>query len=80
MCFIVATDQSVVCQSCVTNVLAASCKTAEEQNALCAARAPQLLAPLLASPHLQVQMPTLNCLINMCWENPQVAKEIVNLR
>lgn len=77
---ILATEHSVVCQSCVASVLSVSCKTTEEQNALCAARAPQILTALLASPHLQVQLPTLNCITNMCYENSAVAREIANLR
>lgn len=76
----VASENSIVCQACVANVLGASCRTIEEQNALCTSGAPQILASLLTSPYVQVQIPALNCLANMCFENHMVALEVANTR
>lgn len=76
--YILASEQTVVCQACVANVLGASCRTTEEQTTLCTSGASQILATLLTSPYIQVQIPALNCLANMCFENHIVAMEIVN--
>ncbi|GLV43849.1 hypothetical protein CBL_11571 [Carabus blaptoides fortunei] len=73
-----SSEQTVVCQACVANVLGASCRTTEEQTTLCTSGASQILATLLTSPYIQVQIPALNCLANMCFENHVVAMEIVN--
>lgn len=64
---------SVSNQVCVTTILAAACKTVENQNLLCAQGAVQTLAALLCSPHYKVQMPSLHCLANMCFQNSNVS-------
>lgn len=52
----------------------------QEQNALCTSGAPQILATLLTNPYVQVQIPALNCLANMCFENQMVAMEIADTK
>lgn len=65
-------------QSCVSSILSCACKTVSEQNSLCAAGAPQVLAPLLAVQLAAVRIPVVTCLANMSHENKAVAQEIVN--
>ncbi|KAL1124505.1 hypothetical protein AAG570_001131 [Ranatra chinensis] len=67
---------SVSNQICITTILSASCKTQENQNALCDHGAVYTLAALLCSPHYAVLMPTLNCLANLAYQNPTVSAVI----
>lgn len=64
---------SVSNQVCVATILAAGCKTADNQNLLCRQEAVPALAALLCSPHYKVQMPSLRCLANMCFQNQKVS-------
>lgn len=70
--------ESLLRQSCVSSILSCACKTVAEQNALCAAGAPQVLAPLLAVQLAAVRIPVVTCLANMSYENRVVAQEIAN--
>lgn len=70
--------ESLLRQSCVSSILSSACKTTAEQNALCAAGAPQVLCPLLAVQLASVRIPAVTCLANMSYENRTVAQEIVN--
>ncbi|XP_066992142.1 armadillo repeat-containing protein 8 [Anabrus simplex] len=67
---------SVSNQVCVMTILAAACKNVENQNLLCAQGAVQTLAALLCSPHYKVQMPSLCCLANMCFQNQKVSSVV----
>ncbi|PSN52717.1 Armadillo repeat-containing protein 8 [Blattella germanica] len=64
---------SVSNQVCVATILTAACKTADNQNLLCNQGAVPALAALLCSPHYKVQMPSLRCLANMCFQNQKVS-------
>ncbi|XP_063243355.1 armadillo repeat-containing protein 8-like isoform X3 [Bacillus rossius redtenbacheri] len=70
------TMHSMTNQVCVTTILKAACKTAENQNLLCGQGAVETLAALLCSPHYRVQMPTVLCLANMCYKNTEVSAEV----
>lgn len=70
--------ESLLRQSCVSSILSCACKTATEQNLLCSAGAPQVLAPLLAVQLAAVRIPVVTCLANMSFENKAVAQEIAN--
>lgn len=70
--------ESLLRQSCVSSILSTACKGTAEQNALCAAGAPQVLAPLLAVQLAAVRIPVVTCLANMSYENRIVAQEIAN--
>lgn len=69
-------SHSVSNQVCITTVLTAACKCPENQNALCEQGAVPALAALLCSPHYKVQMPSLSCLANMCFQNPKVSSVV----
>lgn len=70
--------ESLLRQSCVSSILCCACKTVAEQNIMCAAGAPQVLAPLLAVQLAAVRIPVVTCLANMSFENKAVAQEIAN--
>lgn len=70
--------ESLLRQSCVSSILSSACKGVTEQNALCQAGAPQVLAPLLAVQLAAVRIPVVTCLANMSYENRTVAQEIAN--
>ncbi|XP_046396149.1 armadillo repeat-containing protein 8-like isoform X2 [Ischnura elegans] len=69
-------SHSVSNQMCITTVLTAACKTPENQNTLCERGAVPALAALLCSPHYKVQMPSLSCLANMCFQNANVSSVV----
>lgn len=70
--------ESLLRQACVSSILSSGCKTVAEQNALCAAEAHKVLAPLLAVQLAAVRIPVVTCLANMSFENRAVAQEIAN--
>jgi hypothetical protein len=55
-------------------------QTAENQNLLCRQEAVPALAALLCSPHYTVQMPSLRCLANMCFQNQKVSAIVATSR
>jgi hypothetical protein len=55
-------------------------QTAENQNLLCRQEAVPTLAALLCSPHYKVQMPSLCCLANMCFQNQKVSAIVATSR
>jgi len=65
--------QSIYNQECITTILTHCCQTAEHQNILCNNGAIQALAALLCSPVYRVQMPSLNCLAQLCYQNEKVS-------
>lgn len=67
---------SINCQVYVATILTAACKTHEEQNILLNAGAISTLANQLNSHLEEVQLPTLACLANMCYQNQEVASMI----
>uniref|UniRef100_T1HV19 Armadillo repeat-containing protein 8 n=1 Tax=Rhodnius prolixus TaxID=13249 RepID=T1HV19_RHOPR len=68
--------QSVSNQICVTTILGSSCKTTENQAMLCDQGGLYTLAALLCSQHYTVLMPTLNCIANLAYQNPNVSAMI----
>lgn len=70
--------ESLQRQSCVASILSSACKTSVEQNALCSAGAPNVLALLLVIENCSVRIPVITCIASMCWNNQSVAAEIVN--
>ncbi|XP_044767102.1 armadillo repeat-containing protein 8-like [Coccinella septempunctata] len=65
-------------QECVATILGAACKTVTEQNNLCTAGAPLILASLLTVPSTSVRIPVITCLAAMSYNNPSVAFQIAN--
>jgi hypothetical protein len=55
-------------------------QTADNQNLLCGQGAVPALAALLCSPHYKVQMPSLRCLANMCFQNQKVSAVVSTSR
>jgi hypothetical protein len=55
-------------------------QTAENQNLLCRQGTVPALAALLCSPHYKVQMPSLRCLANMCFQNQKVSAVVATSR
>lgn len=68
--------QSVYNQECITTILTHCCQTSEHQNILCNSGTVQALAALLCSPVFRVQMPSLNCLAQMCYQNEKVSQVV----
>uniref|UniRef100_T1J6L0 Armadillo repeat-containing protein 8 n=1 Tax=Strigamia maritima TaxID=126957 RepID=T1J6L0_STRMM len=65
--------QSTCNQECIATILTFACQTVEHQNVLCTSGAVQALATLLCSPIYRVQMPSLKCLSQMCYQNERVS-------
>ncbi|XP_076263995.1 armadillo repeat-containing protein 8-like isoform X2 [Rhynchophorus ferrugineus] len=74
----VGPKESVLRQTCIPTILNASCKTINEQNMLCNVGTPSILASLLSLGQPSIGTPVCVCLASMCFNNPNVAKEIVN--
>lgn len=55
-------------------------QTSDNQNLLCGQGAVPSLAGLLCSPHYKVQMPSLRCLANMCFQNQKVSAVVATSR
>lgn len=70
----VASQPHVANQESVTTILTSICKTVEHQNCLCSQGAVPILAALLCSPAYRVQLPSLRCLAQMCYQNPKVSQ------
>lgn len=79
-CLLNLTTQSVTCQVCVPSILAAACKTTEQQTFLISEGAVPVLAQLLCSPQALVQMNALTCLSSLCYQNPTVAACVAQAR
>lgn len=75
---LVGPTESLQRQSCIATILTSSCKTVNEQNILCSVGGPLVLASLLSVDHPSVRIPVVTCLASMCFDNRDVAKEIVN--
>ncbi|XP_076312959.1 LOW QUALITY PROTEIN: armadillo repeat-containing protein 8-like [Tachypleus tridentatus] len=60
-------------QECVSTILMNACKTVEHQNLQCNHGAVEMLAGLLCSTAYRVQLPSLRCMAQMCYQNPKVA-------
>lgn len=72
-------EETMLRQSCVTNILSSACKSSAEQNMLCSAGAPQILITLLSVKNLAVRLPTLTCIAAICFENRNVSTEVTNI-
>ncbi|KAK3922499.1 Armadillo repeat-containing protein 8 [Frankliniella fusca] len=79
-CLLNLTTQSVTCQVCVPAILAAACKTPEQQGFLIQEGAVPVLAQLLCSTQSLVQMNALTCLASLCYQNPTVAACVAQAR
>ncbi|KAL1516972.1 hypothetical protein ABEB36_000797 [Hypothenemus hampei] len=75
---LIGPTESLQRQSCVATILTSACKTSTEQNNLCVIGGPAVLASLLSVENSSVRIPVAMCLASMCFNNPHVAKEIVN--
>lgn len=79
-CLLNLTTQSVTCQVCVPSILAAACKTPDQQAFLIHEGAVPVLAQLLCSTQSLVQMHALTCLASLCYQNPTVAERVAQAR
>ncbi|KAI4471295.1 armadillo repeat-containing protein 8 [Holotrichia oblita] len=71
-------EQNLSRQACIAHTLSALCRGLPEQNLLCSVGTQQVLATLLSIENSAVRLPTLTCLAAMCFENRNVAVEVVN--
>ncbi|CAK9797748.1 Armadillo repeat-containing protein 8 [Anthophora quadrimaculata] len=72
-------SQSVTCQICVATILTTTCKTAEEQNALCKGGAVEILVKQINSPLYDVLLSALACLANMCYKNQRACAKVMSV-
>ncbi|GAB6019062.1 Armadillo repeat-containing protein 8 [Chamberlinius hualienensis] len=70
-------SQSACTQECVSTILANCCRTPEHQNILCSNGIVRALAALLASNIYKVQIPSLECLAQVCYKNEKVSSTAV---
>lgn len=68
-----SSDNTLECQSCVAKILVPVCHSFNEQMILCQSGAIPLLARLITSPHLDLQLPAIKCLAAMCFTNRTVS-------
>ncbi|EEC19566.1 armadillo repeat-containing protein, putative [Ixodes scapularis] len=61
-------------QESVAAMLGALCRTPDHQRCLCSHGAVPVLAALLCSPLHRVQLPSVRCLAQMCYQNGQVSQ------
>lgn len=66
-------DRTVECQSCVAKILVPVCHSFNEQMIMCQAGVIPMLARLITSPHLDLQLPAIKCLAAMCFTNRTVS-------
>lgn len=66
-------ENSIESQSCVAKILVPVCNSYKEQMQLCEAGVVTVLARLIASPHLDLQLPAIKCLAAMCFTNHAVS-------
>ncbi|XP_067141657.1 armadillo repeat-containing protein 8-like isoform X2 [Centruroides vittatus] len=71
-----AANTGVSNRECVTTILKNACTTSEHQNFLCNNGAVDALAALLSSSIYRVQLPSLRCLAQMCYQNKKVSSII----
>lgn len=71
-------EENLSRQACIAHMLSALCRGLPEQNLLCSVGTQQVLATLLNIENSAVRLPTLTCLAAMCFENRNVAVEVVN--
>ncbi|XP_035221670.1 armadillo repeat-containing protein 8-like isoform X3 [Stegodyphus dumicola] len=69
-----AKQQSPTVQECVMTMLYCGCQTAEHQDILCENGVLELLSPLLCFSVYRVQIPSLRCLAQMCYQNEKVSE------
>ncbi|KAF8771349.1 Armadillo repeat-containing protein 8 [Argiope bruennichi] len=68
-----AQNNSSSVQECVMTMLYSGCQTSEHQEILCENGALELLTPLLYCNIYRVQIPSLRCLAQMCYQNEKVS-------
>ncbi|GBL91450.1 Armadillo repeat-containing protein 8 [Araneus ventricosus] len=68
-----AQNNSSSVQECVMTMLYSGCQTSEHQEILCENGALELLTPLLCCNIYRVQIPSLRCLAQMCYQNEKVS-------
>lgn len=73
-----AKQSSAINQECVMTILASACKTLEHQNILCGNGIVDTLAALLSSPFYRVQLPSLKCLAELCYQNDKVSEIVAS--
>ncbi|XP_054719542.1 LOW QUALITY PROTEIN: armadillo repeat-containing protein 8-like [Uloborus diversus] len=69
-----AKQPSATVQECVMTMLYSGCQTAEHQDILCENGVLELLAPMLCCSIYRVQIPSLRCLAQMCYQNEKVSE------
>ncbi|GFT54197.1 armadillo repeat-containing protein 8 [Nephila pilipes] len=69
-----AQQNSPSVQECVMTMLYSGCQTAEHQDILCEIGVLDLLTPLLSCNVYRVQIPSLRCLAQMCYQNEKVSE------
>ncbi|CAH1790086.1 unnamed protein product [Owenia fusiformis] len=69
-------SKSSCTQECITNILANCCTSALQQSVLCSNGIVSALAPLLCSDIYRVQMPTLKCFSQLCYQNQHVSLNV----
>lgn len=69
-----AKERSASVQECVMTMLYCGCQTPEHQDILCENGVLDLLAPLLCCNIYRVQIPSLKCMSQMCYQNEKVSE------
>lgn len=73
-------DSSIECQSCVAKILVPVCHSFKEQMLLNEAGVVPVLARLINSEHVDLQLPAIKCLAAMCFTNSRVAETVCGTR
>ncbi|KAG8177147.1 hypothetical protein JTE90_020023 [Oedothorax gibbosus] len=69
-----AESNSAATQECVMTMFAAACQNSEHQDIMCENGVLELLTPLLCCSIYRVQIPSLCCLAQMCYQNEKVSQ------
>lgn len=73
-------DSSIECQSCVAKILVPVCHSFKEQMLLNEAGVVPVLARLINSAYVNLQLPAIKCLAAMCFTNCRVAETVCGTR
>lgn len=73
-------EHSIECQSCVAKILVPVCHSYREQQLLNDAGVVPVLARLINSTYVDLQLPAIKCLAAMCFTNSRVAETVCKTR
>lgn len=73
-------ENSIECQSCVAKILVPVCHSFKEQMLLNEAGVVPVLARLINSAYVDLQLPAIKCLAAMCFANARVAETVCATR